>query len=213
MKNTEFTQSFVAFLSEYYRSFLVQYDAQMESKMKERWVDVRKHYVAVSNGVIEPGKGLDYELTRMRSPRFTKLYVTQGEIFCSGKKQVKRILCVATDDIHVNGGEISLGEYRIYVPVEPLMERTFSGVHFIPVRDPFTNHRHPHHTAYYDKRPDTPLLMAQNTCLGSFSGPISAALEFGRLSDYLVLLYTFLTVYNSGSPLTRLENISHRRSA
>lgn len=205
---TEISSAVQPFISDFYRAFINMYGAQLEQKYRDEWKTMKAHYEAVANGVMEKGVGMDYELTRLRNPRFTKIQVVGSEVKIGNKIVKDKILVAQTNAITVSK-KWDLGQYRMYFPYTSLVNRSSTGFHFIPLRDPRTYNRHPHHRSH--DRVENPLVANTSNCYGSFGGHVSHALYQGRLVDLLIHHYLFLSVYNPGSPLVRLSNVEHAR--
>jgi len=212
---TIITPAAIKFIRAYHKNFLMNYVDTLEQVNGRSFPAVKKHFVDVAKGVNSPGEGLDYEITRLRGKRFKKISVTSGMFYSpkdnNWKNKKRRALCINTSDVVVKfkGDLYSLGEYMIYFPTSDLESRVMANPHFIPVRNPYTRNRHPHHLAYANSSCDSPTCYQSSTCFGSFAGILTSALSSGRLTDFLISIWTFLNIYNPGSPLTRLSNLSH----
>lgn len=95
----------------------------------------------------------------------------------------------------------NLGPYVILIPM--VMTPRDPRVHWIPVRDPKTPTRHPHHHTYNQGEPAT--------CLGTFANPMHTMWQHGRLVEYATLCTNFVHIYNQDSPLVGMGSITHKQ--
>jgi hypothetical protein len=156
----------------------------------------------IYKGDIEPGRGIDYEITRLRSLPYESFRFEQdhfigmtnnviAEKYGRGPN-IKGKKYVALYDA---------GQYMIAVPYRALLTGAISSIHMIPMRGQPTQHRHPHHTGSpYD---GTLRGLSSSTCWAEFAAPCQSAAQAVDVVEMFRLLRIFVGRYNDNSPLTR----------
>jgi len=92
-----------------------------------------------------------------------------------------------------------LGPYILMVPA---FQAYVEDIHWVPIWNPETRDRHPHHYVSGG---------TANTCLGTFAPYVISCLQEVRPVELLHLSAKFVHIYNQGSPLVPLYDISHAR--
>jgi hypothetical protein len=95
--------------------------------------------------------------------------------------------------------EYDLGNYLIMIP----LGGDIKGMHWVPMRDPHTERRHPHHQwvreGYF------------NTCLGTYHEYVERSLDMGDIVGLTRFMAQYIQTYNPSSPLVHLQTIPHAR--
>ena len=115
-----------------------------------------------------------------------------------------------TDPITITDGrrkQFSAGEYLVFVKKEWLLCGA-ARVHLIPVLEPRTEWRTPHHVVS-SSNTGNPWTWRENTCLGSFASMLSALYNEFNLVEIFRTWHLYLSRYDEHSPLCRIERISH----
>lgn len=140
-----------------------------------------------------PGKGMDLEITRFRAMPYISFGVERDS-------QRETYLVGHTTDVLMNN-RWEAGQYKLAVPYKAALNGNLGDVQMIPLKDPFTYGRHPHHTAAF-RGETNPLDMSCGTCWGSFGTTIMHASNESNLTELFRLLRIFLDRYDPHSPLT-----------
>ncbi|WP_119071571.1 hypothetical protein [Aggregatilinea lenta] len=98
----------------------------------------------------------------------------------------------------VPGRRVSAGQYRIMIPLGGAV----GDVHWVPMRQPDTLSRHPHHHLGGG---------VPRTCWGTFAGYVTSLVANGEFVPMIRLCGQFCHVYNPGSPLIHLSSIPFLR--
>lgn len=150
-------------------------------------------------------EGRDYEITRLRGLDYVGFGVVE--------RNDKRYLVAKTKDITLTLWKRSkpgpsaprwdMGPYIIYIELEGLKNGLISNPHFIPLRSPLTENRHPHHKARPSSPnwPYDPLQFVPSTCWGSFGPIVSDCAKNGDIVELFRAFHAYLSRYDSGSPL------------
>lgn len=165
------------------------------------WLKKNRHVIGRLNALLSEemtaGKGMDFEITRMRSMAYTKLDIHKDRYFVGHTADVVmeevdgRNKVIATWDT---------GPYTVYIPVQALISGSMNSIHFIPERNPDSTGRHPHHVCY--QRGETHYLdYSPSTCWATFATPVGLAMREVNLPDLFRLLRIFVGKYYNGSPL------------
>ncbi len=82
-------------------------------------------------------------------------------------------------------------------------------MHWIPVRDPLTWDRHPHHRIR--QQLIDPSQMEVSTCLGGFADSVPMALAIGDVNTVLKFMVNYVQSWNPDSVLRHMNQIPHAR--
>jgi hypothetical protein len=105
-----------------------------------------------------------------------------------------------------------LGPYKVCIPMATFNRRGIDGVHFVPLKNPLSYNRHPHHHANFHSEGNYPnnvrfdkivhpLQDAPSTCWGNYGALFAALVADGDIPELFRQFYIYLTRYNAGSPL------------
>lgn len=161
-----------------------------------------------------PGKGLDLEVTNLRSMPFLSYGVDSHEgygDFIYG--QTTNLVCVSTNN---NSQRWDIGSWMIVVPMDAFVTGSLLRIHLIPQKSPKIINRHPHHYAY-DPNDDRfsgfinchPLEAEPVFCWSGYGTPLPVAIKQGCVSETLRILHQFIISYNPSSPLRRINEMPH----
>jgi hypothetical protein len=107
---------------------------------------------------------------------------------------------LATRDMRSQGTvTYDLGVYRVMIP----LGGATGDIHWIPLRDPVTELRHPHHVFRSYSREAA-------TCWGSYQDYVVRLVSDGEFIPLLRLCSKFAHDYNQNSPLTHVGTIRHK---
>lgn len=168
---------------------------------------------AVAKGVSEAGRGLDFEMTNLRSLGYQNYgtAVSDNRPFLVGRTDE-----VTIDEIRVHDyrrGETETvarwraGVYRICINQRAFVKGDLAGIHFIPEREPAVKGRHMHHKASANGY-KSPLLWDPYTCWSEFGPPVTTAMAEMNIVELFRLLRIFVGRYYNGSPLVQPDNRS-----
>lgn len=169
----------------------------------------------IVKGISKPGRGMDLEMSRLRSIDLKAIYLEEieGHDYLVGETEGLIITLKDYDYFEKQTGkklkhyEYDHGDYKMYVWCGLLSTPKISELHFIPQLDPFNSNRHYHHTGYSKepngRMPSHPVLMRPNSCWGGFASPLSVGLSMVDLPELFRMMRVFVGRYNPGSPLSR----------
>ena len=115
-------------------------------------------------------------------------------------------------------GRFSLGEYVVAAPTSVLSHNAIREMHFIPLRDPQADCRHPHHRAHFseflsdgERSSRHPLEMSPSTCWSQWAGIAAGLARSMDIVAFLRVMVMFLKSIYPGSPLCRPSEKIMRR--
>ena len=100
------------------------------------------------------------------------------------------------------------GEYLVFVRTEDFLGGMVK-VGLIPVKDPKTYARTPHHYATDTPRSINPWLWPVSTCLGGFGSLLANTYQYFNLPEMFRAWHMYLSRYNEASPLVRIHYCEH----
>jgi hypothetical protein len=160
----------------------------------------------------EPGRGIDFEITRLRG-----IDVARFGVLTAGNK---RFLVAETKSDFVveemgNGSRVvnrwDTGPYRFGISEGALLGAQ-AEMHYIPLRKPEVQDRHFHHYATKPNNGTNPWLYEPYSCVAQFGAPLSMALAEMDVVELFRLMRIFVGRYFNGSPLRRPEWSAELRS-
>lgn len=211
----KFVDAMVAIAKQYLKrtdGWLKSYSgARREEWMKNNSVQVVR-MSAIAQRVEEVGKGLDYELTRLRGSQYKKLgmHEHKDNMYVVGEtRDLTMTASSSRRDWNGTGGfpkgaQWDIGSYLICVPLEAFRKQQITGIHFIPQRSRLSPSRLPHHAAH-TRDVSHPLDARASTCWAQFSGPVSKCVKSGGMVELMLYLVTFAKRYNPNSPLVGIQ--------
>jgi hypothetical protein len=119
-------------------------------------------------------------------------------------------LCGDTKDITIKGSgyHVNAGPYTVaYNAANLAVGRLDRSVHFIPHKAPRAESRHPHHYCRSENG-QSPLAFWTSTCWGGFGSGIMNAVSERDIAGLFHMSIAYLSRYNGGSPLRRIQNIT-----
>jgi hypothetical protein len=165
--------------------------------------------IARIRGVLKSEEAWDLELTRLKGLSYSAYRVVrqpnetnEPNVYIVGTTRG----VVIRDDSRssrTSGMSWDMGAYDIYIPLSAFKNGSSSGIHFVPLRDPFGRNRHPHHKGdcYLIPEPACPTQMRPATCWGSFASIVNLSAAACDLPEMLRTLRTYVERYDAGSPL------------
>jgi len=168
----------------------------------------------IVKGISKPGRGMDLEMSRLRSIDLKSISVEQikGLNFLVGQTEGLIITLRDYEYLEKRTGKkmkherYDHGDYKLYVPCSLLSTTKISELHFVPDLDPFVTSRHYHHTGQSVEpghaNPDHPVQMRPSSCWGGFANPLSVGLTMVDLPELFRMMRVFVGRYNPGSPLS-----------
>jgi hypothetical protein len=179
-----------------------------------------------------PGKGLDLEVTNLRSLPYISygsshlegfgdyIYAQSSDLICTS---IENELSEQNLKVYRRRGwkipqsrQWDTGPWMVVIPTVAFITGSLEKIHMIPQRAAKALYRHPHHYAhtpgsdwYANDETMHPLLKQTRTCWSGFGAPMPMALNRGSISETLRLLYQFLTSCDWHSPLARERDLPH----
>jgi hypothetical protein len=170
----------------------------------------------ILNGVNDGRVGLDYEKTRLRILPYTHYSALNygGQLWLTGRTHPVIIEAAERDpETRMSTTRpYHMGPYKVCVPLSAFEHGSLDNVHFIPLKNPKSYNRHPHHHAEYHYEGDYqnrviaaeithPLQDKPRTCWGNYGSILLAIINDGDIPELFRQFYIYLTRYNSASPL------------
>ncbi len=161
----------------------------------------------VLSGTAGERGSLDHEMTRLRRLPIQRYYVEHTR--AEGQYPARVFLAAKTQDILLSANykkkhDWNLGEYVIGLPLS-----NPTAFDLVPLRDPLTINRHPHHLASLTPGVKHPFNMKKRNCLAGFATIITNMARDGEIAELFMVLHRFLSNWNPGSPLKRPQYIAH----
>jgi hypothetical protein len=167
----------------------------------------------IAKGIKQEGKGIEYELNRMRGLGFDYITLMDGETgqYIAGFTREDMLI----DQIDRNDkivGRWEPGVYACCITVDGVTHNSMEAMHWIPERAPTAICRHFHHLAggprctYFNHDEEAglrlpPLKRKTQTCWGTFATPVSCALQDLDLAEMFRFMYIFVKKDYDGSRL------------
>lgn len=199
--------------TEFIRHSLEKAEKELSMFKNARLIETETFRIGKLRGILNGTPGtrgsLDHEMTRLRRLPVVRYYseIVQPE---NGFEE-RTFLCADTKPVLMFEVNRSLkkpkwngGPYKIAIPLlNP------SAFHLIPLDDPRTSSRHPHHTAGPVSGVDNPLNFNRGTCLKQFAFIINTLAADGEIAELFGVLYRFTASVNTGSTLRTAKYITH----
>jgi hypothetical protein len=196
---------FLEYLRQVYETFIHQekqhaaeYPSGAAKYLKMR-ASAHAHILSVLRvGHSDNRSGLEYEMTRLR--------VLPYQEFTTTIRKGKKYLVGVTKPIVIEGDgcdrKYYLGSYAVYLSLDAIANCCPDDFQFIPLKQPYSHARHPHHKVDYEMDSTVhPLDKEPRTCWGGFGNPVRLLLDIPDIPELFRLLYLYLSRYNPSSPL------------
>ncbi len=168
--------------------------------------------------------GYDYEVTRLHCLPYKSLTIYEHTVSSGNDKGLKiKYFCAHTKHVEIHnykGKSVmgQLGEFKVFVPLNIFQTSDLTKIHMIPVRNPNSFNRHPHHYANnysvhtyrsdgtidfnhsIDPKTIHPLDRTTGNCWGSYQGPIQGMLSEPDFPEFFQQIFGHLRTYGDRPP-------------
>jgi hypothetical protein len=199
-KRADVTPAFIELMVQTYTAWLVMEENRINSNYSPTSLITKRAPVVNRIKLITSGtetvdrSGLSYEITRLRTldDLYSKFdaYNYDGKDWFSARSQPVII--------DASGRKYHMGVYKVYVPCQEFINGHVGQEHFVPLKNPLSDLRHPHHKA--SGRDSSALSKHPATCWGSFGNIISGIMGDCDLPEYFRQVGLYLGRYNPQSP-------------
>lgn len=178
----EITPTFVKLIKQFY---LRRYQSALE---RSRYQNEDPGELERCRRIVQDPAYFDMELTRLKTLNYHR-FDADGDTMIAYTLPIQ---IFEKSNTRGECGKYLLGEYKVMFDVSKKIVP--DNIRMIPMRQPDTEDRHPHHRAQY-------------TCWGSFGGLISMTCSTGDIPEVFRTLSIFLSTYNAASPLVHIHSI------
>ena len=172
--------------------------------------------------ITQNADAFDDEMTRLKSLPYT-LFGTMGNYIVGSTQPIEMVDMRAAETLDRKTGHPTervtrwdAGVYDVYIPIgialnglDTSLRPNPQGVHMIPLRNPWGDYRHPHHTSSHRFLDDNsckirythPTEYTSKTCWGSYASIVTSCVAGGDYVDMFRTIHSYLTRYDRKSPL------------
>jgi hypothetical protein len=201
---------------EYLKERRARYDALHAGYAKQAFLKDNGTAIAKVQKYLKDPAAFDYQLTRLRSLPYTNFKVVRQPDW--NNCGVTYLVGTTKDIIMIDAMDYKwkLGQYDVYIPLPSFKRGSIEEMHFIPLREPLCQNRHPHH---YGSAKDIdeddieyPTQRSPQTCWGNFGQIVTACTRSLDVAELFRSLAFYVERYNWDSPLVNggLRSISFK---